>query len=283
MWLWIAAGWGALSVALAAIHHRIRRGAPQLSPEVIAFLARLENVLAKQHPDVEYLGLLPGRFTCLLRVAGQETPVSLQELWRHAQAFPDAFEKTVGQLLLEVQEAGLHEVADHDFANAAPLLLPQVRGRKWLEEQGPFGDGALVHRPLNDDLVVVYAIDDPQSMVFVCKAHLRRWQKSEADLHNLALANLRRRSDALAVPAGSEPLLLRSGDGYDAARVLLLEETDGLLVAIPDRDVLWVGREQGQDLAKLMATTEEIARTAPHPVSASVYRVTDGRLDPLPR
>jgi hypothetical protein len=43
--------------------------------------------------------------------------------------------------------------------------------------------------------------------------------------------------------------------------------------------MLWVGQEQGQDLASLMATTEEIARTAAHPVSPTVYRTRGGRLE----
>jgi hypothetical protein len=54
-------------------------------------------------------------------------------------------------------------------------------------------------------------------------------------------------------------------------------------VAMPDRDVLWVAREEGQDLAQLMSVTEAMARSAPHPVSTSVFRVTGGHLEPAVR
>lgn len=280
-WLWGILGWLAGSAVLATWHHRARKQKPAYPPEVAAFLVRLETVLAESFPTVAFLGMLPDRFACLLRVEGQETPVALHEAFRHATAFPDAFRRIVEQLVLDIREVGLDGVADLDFADVAPLLLPQVRSRAWLAEQGCFGDSGLAYTRLNDELVTVYVIDDPHSMVFVCRAHLQRWRKVEADLHNLAVANLARRgTEGLQKAAASaEPLLVQSGDGYDAARVLLLQEAEGLLVAIPDRDTLWVGNEQGQSLERLMATTEEVARNAPHPVSPQVWRVKDGRLE----
>lgn len=272
-----------MAVLLAALHHRLRRAGPGYPPEVAAFLLRFETVLAANHPDVQFLGMLPGRFACLLRVRGQETPVSLHEGWRRAEAFPDGFDTMVASLVADIAEVGLDRVDDLDFAAAAPLLMPQVRSRAWVEQRGSFGGAALVHRPMNDELATVYVVDDAQSMVFVCREHLRRWRKTDADVHNIALANLARSGGGRIAGTGasSEPMRVQTGDGFDAARVLLLEEAEGLLVAIPDRDTLWVGSEQGQDLERLMATTEEIAQKSAHPVSPSVWRVTDGRLAPL--
>jgi uncharacterized protein YtpQ (UPF0354 family) len=283
MWLWAFVGWCAVAAVVVLLHRRFRALQPSWTPEVAAFLVRLETELSRARPQVEFAGMLPGQFACLLRLQGQETPVSLHEAYRHAQAFPDAFPRMVERLVRDIREVGLDRVDDLDFAAAAPLLLPQVRSRAWLDEHGCFGDSGLAHTRLNDELVVVYVIDDPHCMVFVCRAHLQRWRKSELDLHNLALANLARLGNAGLdkVGAAAEPLLLQSGDGYDAARVLLLDQVDGLLVAIPDRDVLWVGNEKGQDLAELMATTEEIARTAAHPVSSHLWRVRAGQLEPV--
>ena len=280
MWLWVVLGWCGAALAVAVLHHRLRRAEPNYPPEVAAFLLRFETELAANHPEVRFLGMLPDRFACLLEVAGQQTPVSLHEAFRHAEAFPDSFARMVDRLLCDIREVGLDRVGDYDFAAAAPLLLPQVRSRQWLDQQGCFGDSGLVHRRLNDELVTVYVIDDPQCMVFVCRAHLQRWRKSEADLHNLAVGNLARLGTAgLPVAGAALPsTLVHSGDGYDAARVLLLEQTEGLLVAIPDRDTLWVGPESGQNLEQLMATTEQLAQGAAHPVSGHVWRLKDGRL-----
>jgi uncharacterized protein YtpQ (UPF0354 family) len=226
--------------------------------------------------------MLPERFACLLRVQGQETPVPLHDVWRHATAHPGSFSRLVANLLADVTEVGLDRVEELDFAAAAPMLMPQVRSREWVESQGAFGGAALVVEPMNDELVTVYVLDDPQCMVFVCREHLRRWRKTAADVHNLAMANLSRLGGAeMLHGAPEQPLVLHSGDGFDAARVLLLDEAEGLLVAIPDRDTLWVGSERGQDLEQLMAATEAISKQSAHPVSPHVFRVRDGRLAPL--
>jgi hypothetical protein len=119
-------------------------------------------------------------------------------------------------------------------------------------------------------------------MVFVCRAHLQRWRRSVADLHQLALRNLQRRGGAsVAEFSTGDPVLLQTGDGYDAARVLLLPESEGLLVALPDRDTLWIGHEEGNDLVALMRQAGAMARAAPHPVSQNLYRVRDGYLEPV--
>jgi uncharacterized protein YtpQ (UPF0354 family) len=282
MWLWYALAWCGVSVLVAGLHHRIRRLQSSMPSEVEDFLLRFETTLAQRHPRIAYLGLLPGQFTCVLRVNGQETPVPLQEAFRHSQAFPGELSVLVDRLVTDIEEVGLDRVADHDMASIASHILPQIRSRAWLDEQGCFGDSGLVHRTLNDELVVVYVIDDAHTMVFVCRAHLRNWRLAEPDLHNLSIANLHRLGTAGLERASRDagPLLIESGDGYDAARVLLLEQgVDGLLVAMPDRDTLWVGHEQGQNLASLMATTEAIARTALHPVSGHLYRLKDGQLE----
>ena len=189
----------------------------------------------------------------------------------------------VHRLIADVREIGLDRIDDVDFAAAAPQLLPQVRSREWLLLQGCFGDSGLVYRAMNDQLATVYVINDVQSMVFVCRAHLRRWRKCDEDVHNLALANLARlgRPELLA-SLPQTPVVLQSGDGFDAARVLLLDDVEGLLVALPDRDTLWVGPAEGQNLEQLMAVTEAIADSAPHPVSGRVFSVTDGQLAALP-
>jgi len=279
MWLWVSLGWCLLALAGVAVHHRLRTGASRYPPEVAAFVLQLENELAASHPDVQFLGMLPDRFACLLRVDGQETPVGLYEAFRHAEAFPESFDRMTSRLVADIREVGLDSAEDLEFAVAAAQLLPQVRSRAWIEQQGTFGDSGLVSTPINDELATVYVVDDSNCMVFICRAHLKRWQKDVADLHNLALGNLRRLGSNGLDPSTDGPVLLQSGDGFDAARLLLLEQQEGLLVAVPDRDTLWAGAPDGQNLEQLMAATEELAEKATHPVSPSLFRVTDGRLE----
>lgn len=282
MWLWLASGWAMAAIAAACLHHRWRQQRREPSPAVAAFGLRLENELLAAHPDVEFLGMLPDRFACLLRVDGQETAVALHEVFHRATGDDDSFTRLIATLVAEIREVGLDKVGDRDFAAVAPLLMPQVRARTWLDAQGAFGDSGLVHTPLTEGLVTVYVVDDATTMVFVCREHLRCWRKNVADIDNLARQNLARRGAAPTVAPEGEPVLVRSGDGFDAARVLLLRDDDDLLVAMPDRDTLWVGRDNGHNLEQLMATTEAVAAAAAHPVSPRVYRLTGGQLEALP-
>ncbi|MBL8751901.1 MAG: hypothetical protein JNK15_01265, partial [Planctomycetes bacterium] len=182
MWLLLTSGWLVLAIGIAVVHHRWRHVLPQPAPEVAAFGLRLENELAATHPAVEFVGMVPSRFACVLRVDGQETVVSLHDVFRYADAPADRFTRMVANLVADIREVGLDRVDDADFAAAAPQLMPQVRSRVWLDAKGTFGDSGLVHTPFAEGLVVVYVVDDPSTMVFVCREHLRRWRKDVADL-----------------------------------------------------------------------------------------------------
>jgi hypothetical protein len=266
--------WCGLAVLLAAVFHRLRKRAPALAPEVQQFLRRFEQELA-QHDGVEFLGMLPGQFAGLLRVRGQETPVSLHELFRRNEAFPDRFAQSVAQLLEEIGEDGLDRLDHHEFGGVAVDLMPQVKSLAWVEQQGRFGDSAIVHRRFGEDLAIVYVVDDPHSMTFVCRAHCKRWGRTVDDVHQLAMQNLQKRcaADSLPAAAAGAPVMLQSGDGYDAARVLLLPKGDDVLVAMPDRDVLWVALDEGQDLSALERKATTMSLAAAHPVSGRVYRL----------
>lgn len=281
MWLWGLVGWLLISVIAAVVHHRFHRMQQSVSPGVADFLLRFETQLAEDHPGVTFVTMLPDQFACLLVVDGQETLISLHDAYRHQKAFPSGFADFVDRLVEDIREVGLDRLDDLDLGTAAGLLFPQVRSREWLEEKGCFGDSGLVYRRLNAELVTVYVVDDSQCMVFVCRAQMKRWNRSEEDIHNLAVANLARLDPARLedLKQSSEPVRYEIGDGYDAARVLLLEDVDGLLVAIPDRDVLWVGSEGEIDIETLMTDTQEIAQAALHPVSPHVFRLTGDGLE----
>jgi hypothetical protein len=284
MWTWIATAWlAAAGVALYA-HGRLRRRELALDPDDAAFLMRFENELDRCHRDIGFLGMLPDRVACLLCVDGQETVVSLHGLRPFADAPGDEFTRRVASLLGEVRDVGLHRVdgIGADFASACGSLLPQVRTRAWLDERGAFGDSGLVHRALAEGLVVVYVLDDGPDMVFVCRRHLQRWRRSEPDLYQIACANLAATGAPLPAALPDEGMVLRSGDGFDAARVLLLlDAATELVVGLPDRDTLFVGDPQRVDVARVEAAVAAVAANAPHPVTDALYRLNGGRLQPV--
>jgi len=281
MWTWIRIGCVRLCVwALSTLRRRL-----ELDPteDLQAFVDEVTEEIHAQGPDCQVRGIVPGTFTMVLSVRGQEVPIQLHNIHRHFVTFPDQLPQVVRQLLLEIEEAGLETPKDHRFVDAAMRILPQICRLDWVYENGPaFGDSALVYREFGSDLAICYVIDDPRSVVFVCHAHLEFWGRTEEDIFHLANQNLRRMSGAdLPLPSIDEgPVRVGEGDGYDAARVLLLDpdQAQGLLIAIPERDSLYLGREaHRQSLTMLMASGE----SAEHPVSRELYRVEGKQLVPV--
>ena len=272
-------------VILWVVYRRFHAPPDRALGEAASFLL---EVLAeiRDREDVEFRGPMPGAFAILLAVRGQEVPVALNQLYRHYRAFPSRLPQLVDYLLAEIEESAQDQPEDHPFAAVAMNILPQVRPLSWVRENGPaFGDSSLVHRPLGPDLAVCYVIDDEWSMVFLCQAHLRQWCRSEKDVFQLARQNLARCSvSRIPLPDGTRSsVLLRSGDGYDAARVLLLDEDqlEGLLIAMPEQEVLWLGQESEHSLESLLALNHEQNQSAPRPVSPELYRMQDKELVPV--
>ena len=282
MWRWILLG---AAVLCGAVAIRLRRAATKHESEHemrLEFMVRLAEAICASGEDYGVRGVVPGTMTMVVVVHGQEVPVPLDRVYHHFISFPDEFPRHVRQLLDDIEEIALEDPQDHPFADSALRILPQICSKHWLYSHGPaFGDSAIVHRDLGPDLAVCYVIDEEWSLVYLCQAHLRLWNKTEDDVFHLSNQNLRRKSGADLpdpVEAGG-PVRVSNGDGYDAARVLLLDpdRTEGLLVGMPRREALFLGRlEDRESLSDLMA--EEGGR---HPVSGAVYQVEDQQLIPV--
>ena len=59
------------------------------------------------------------------------------------------------------------------------------------------------------------------------------------------------------------------------------EKVEGLRVAMPERDLLWLGVESDARLPRLMAQNKKQRDRSDHPLSAQIYRMTGGELVPV--
>ena len=136
-------------------------------------------------------------------------------------------------------------------------------------------------------LEVTLVIDFPHTMAYVTGEMLARSRKRGEDLLDIALENLRKVTPNEYFESASDELDIyvgHAGDGYDAARALLVEELmpdspAGFWVSVPSREdlVVWpvsfaaLGRVH---VMKLFA--EENFREHPYPVSDEVFWVWNG-------
>ncbi len=91
-----------------------------------------------------------------------------------------------------------------------------------------------VTQPLVGGLVVAYGIDNDRTISHVTKKRLDKWNVEIDDLHETAMGNLTKKSQAVAAHAAQdddgrmELILFQTMDGYDASRVLLPDLHDRL-------------------------------------------------------
>lgn len=150
------------------------------------------------------------------------------------------FKTFIGGLLenLERSSRPMSLESDGDF------LLPRlVDGPTLAMLQG---GATVVHQPLaGTGLFVVYVRDSKDAVSYLHETALAELGLDISALHERALANLRKKSSAdfaRQVLGGHTLAVLKLGDTFDAARLLLVPEQlrDGEMLAavIPDRDTL---------------------------------------------
>jgi len=195
---------------------------------------------------------------------------------------------------------------EHDWARARDLIYPAFRpvGTQGLSVEGMDRD-TLVSRtvshsqPILDEgpagLPVVYTIDAGAFDVVVNGDHLLSWGVGPEAIQDAALANLARWSAAAPwteeVSGDRRLVSSDTGDGWDAARILLPEVLDHLvtelgphgriLIGVPERHLLTAGslRPGDEDFAALFADfIVEHSGGADEPIDRRVFELVDGRL-----
>ncbi len=196
---------------------------------------------------------------------------------------------------------------EHDWERAKELIYPAFRpvGTLGLDIESLDRDrlstqGAISHaQPLLDvgpaGLPVVYTLDAGAFDVVVNGDHLLSWGVEPAAIQEAAMANLARWSASAPWTdeiSGDRRLLSSdTGDGWDAARILLPEVVAHLtaelapqgriLIGLPERHLLTAAslRPDDPEFVGLFADfTVEHSGGADEPIDRRVFELVDGRL-----
>jgi uncharacterized protein YtpQ (UPF0354 family) len=157
-----------------------------------------------------------------------------------------------------------------------PVLKPQTAFRRLSDQPAV--------TPFPGNLRVAYAVQKPDSFMLVTPADLERWQQSVGDIHRLALANLLRETRR-EQPLRCEEKLCgwASGDGYDAAR-LVVPELRAAIVRKIGPAVYAVPRESVyvalpiRLAERIKSRVEHDFVMAPNPVSGDLFVERGGEL-----
>ena len=243
----------------------------------------------------------------LRRDMGDEPPGSIRDTAPDVLAPIDADAPVSGHVPAPEHSGSVTETPEHDWSAASAVIYPALR---------PVGTHGLVmseidaevlaaeanrshSQPLVDegpcDVPVVYALDAGAFDVIVNGDHLLSWGVQPTDVQDAAMRNLANWSAGAAWTdeVSGERRLMSSdtGDGWDAARILLPEVLERLsaelgpvgrvLVGIPERHLLVAGtlRPGDDEFAALFAEfVVEHSGGADEPIDRRVFELVDGRL-----
>lgn len=182
----------------------------------------------------------------------------------------------------------MESLLQQEFAEVRERLYPLLMDPVQIQEKG---QGQIVSGPIAEGLMVIYGIEEPGEKIrYVLWQDLRDWGVSHTTVHITAVRNLidktrGQRFTKLDTVEGGRPMYIwHLQDGYDAARILLVEWLDEfahgvngrLVVGVPHRNWLVALGDGDPELVKVVRRrVMQEHREAEFPVSPYLY-VWDG-------
>lgn len=178
---------------------------------------------------------------------------------------------------------------------SADAIIPVVKDRAWLTEieasvrqMGGDPQGKL-YEDLNEDLVVVYAIDTPSNIAYLSPDELERLGVSREDLRALAVRNLRGLLPGVQVQRGEKLAMVTADGNYEASLLLFSDlwarEREKLrgdpVAAVPARDLLLFADSADADaVAQLRQLAARMRAEATYSLTDRLFVLREDRWDP---
>jgi hypothetical protein len=201
------------------------------------------------------------------------------------RAHPERRDAVVARLVQEANTRMAAGNSDESFADARSLVLPLLKPKNVVNKLSE--QPAVTRFPGN--LLVVYVVRGPDSVMVVTDGDLVRWKRPPAEINRLALANLVRETNR-EQPLRCEGKLCgwASADGYDAARMIVPELRRRIVrkigpaaYAVPLESVFVALPIKLADRIRSKVVRDFV--TAPNPVSPDVFVERGGKLVVLPK
>lgn len=218
---------------------------------------------------------------------GNDSTVFLYDAYAAYLKSPGEENRILRQQLPAVVPAG-DEAHRLDRSRIVPILKP----RTWLDEvrtaaaekSGPDAP-EVVYDELNEQLIVAYAEDTPNTLRYLTPEQLDEVQLTKPELPALAAANLQAMLKEVSVRRSPVVMNVRADGNFEASLLAVPEfwtkqqfAVDGeIVVAIPARDHLLItGSKNSAGLAKMRELAASVFRDSPHRLVPTLFVLRDG-------
>jgi uncharacterized protein YtpQ (UPF0354 family) len=247
--------------------------------------------LHERYPDQEYRYDESSPEPYAIR--GKDRVIFAANLFRRVEADPAGRDELIGEFLNAMAFAGDDSPSAEELDAVRGLIHPVLKPGDYVRRTGPAAN--VVHREWLGDVTICYAIQGRKTLRFVLDADRERWNLPLDDLHEIALANLREKpfpeSFPGAAPCDGRLVVLQSGDGFDASRILhpRLHEVFAPVLGtpfaagIPDRGTLLLFSRRPRDTAaRISAQIRKDFEGAAYPVSPRTFLIGPGGVRAAP-
>lgn len=256
-------------------------GAEMLTPQ--AFTDEFARALTRALPSSSVS--VAGDLKLTMKEAnGVNRTVQLNNAYNEYKLDPQRFGDIVGTF-----SAMFSQSASKETALDRTRVVPVIKDRQWLDELHNTLKGRGVAQqhlaePFNKELVIVYALDDPNRMRYLTTQE--DFGLSRAELRALAVENLKRVLPKIELRGDDEVMLMSAGGNYEASLLLIddiwssgqVKVNGDIVVAIPTRDVLLVtGSRNRAGLKRVRELTAKFVAQGPYELTDTLFRYRDGR------
>ena len=191
--------------------------------------------------------------------------------------------------IVQTFAAALSQSASGKTAVDRSRIIPVIKDRKWIADvHGALKARGVEQQHLTDDfneqLIIVYAEDDPTRMRFLTAQEDIGVARHE--LRALAVENLRRILPKIEMRGDDKVLLVSAGGDYEASLLLIDEIWSGgqikvngdIVVAVPARDVLLVtGSRDRTGLKRVHELATKFVAEGPYGLTDALFVYRNGR------
>ena len=197
--------------------------------------------------------------------------------------------------IIRKYSAGLISARDEVRKLNRARIIPVLKNRMWLEEvravakaKGTPEAPGLVYDPFGEELIMVYAEDNPNSLRYVTPEQMSALGLKPENMRALAATNLKALLSKIDIRPSPLVTIVKAGGSFEASLVVLDEfwssgklKVDGdIVIAIPARDHLLItGSANAAGLAKLRELATRTRAESTWRLTETLFVYRNGRFE----